>query len=123
MKNETYSMKERPGDNIVFWSADGKELYCRELNGVCEFANENEATEKFRFYKTESGLTFCFVEIFVINKESSNVDMQRGNFCFLVRNEDGTLRLPSRRELHDIFCFIDWQREYQFFAQIGSFFA
>lgn len=121
MKNETYSMKERPGDNIVFWSADGKELYCRELNGICEFANENEGTENFRFYKTESGLIFCAIEIFVINKESSNVDARRGSFCFLARNADGTLRLPSRGELHDIYDFIDGQREYQFYSQSDSF--
>ena len=121
MKNETYSMKERSGDNIVFWSTDGKELYCRELNGVCEFANENKETEKFRFYTTESDLIFCAIEIFVINKESSNVDVRRGSFCFLTRNEGGTLRLPSRRELTDIYDFIDWQREYQFFSGIDSF--
>lgn len=118
MKNKTYSMNKCPGDNIVFWAIDGKELYCRELNGVCDFANENEATEKFRFYKTESGLVFCTIEIFVINKESSSVNTRRGGFCFLVRNEDGALHLPTRRELGDIYDFIDWQREYQFFAQV-----
>ena len=123
MKNEAYSMKERPEDNIVFWSADEKELYCRDLNGVCAFANENEETEKFRFYETESGLMFCFVEIFVINKELSSVDTRRGNFCFLARNDNGTLRLPLRAELADIFAFIDWQREYHFYAQADSFFA
>ena len=123
MKNETYSTKERPEDNIVFWSQDGNELYCRNLDGVCAFANESKATEKIRFYKTESGLMFCTIGIFVINKELSNVNTREGNFCFLVRNNNGTLRLPLRAELADIFAFIDWQREYQFYAQADSFFA
>ena len=123
MKNEAYSTKERPGDNIVFWADGGKELYCRELDGVCAFVNENEGTEKFRFYKTESGLIFCFFEIYVINKELSNVNTREGNFCFLVKNEDGTLHLPSSEELADIFCFIDWKREYQFYSQADSFFV
>lgn len=123
MKNELYSTMERPGDNIVFWSTDGKELYCRGLNGICAFANEKDATENFRFYETESGLIFCTIGIFVYNKESSKVDMRRGNFCFLARNDNGTLRLPLRAELADIYSFIDWQRENQFYAQTDSFFA
>ena len=123
MKNEAYSMKERPGDNIVFWSTDEREFYCRKINGVCAFAHESKAAEKFRFYKTESGLIFCAVGMFVVNKKLSNVNTRRGSFCFLVKNEDGTFHLPSNEELFDIFCFIDWQREHQFYAQIDSFFA
>ena len=123
MKNETYSMKERPGDNIVFWMADENELYCRKLEGICAFANERKAAEKIRFWKTESGLMFCAIGIFVVNKKLSNVNTRGGNFCFLVKNENGTLHLPLNAELNDIFEFIDWQREYQFYAQADSFFA
>ena len=116
MKNETYSTKKRPGDNIVFWPKENTEIFCKDLKGLCKYANEHIGDYmKYHYFSTAeyssgSPIVFTYEPIFVI-KETPKIKRLYRHECYLIRNENGTLSIPAPEALEHIFDFIAWKRE------------
>lgn len=127
MKNEDYHTKRRPGDNIVFWTKDDKQIFCKDLKGLCKYANEHlEDYSNYPYastaeYTSDKPIVFTWEPIYIIS-ERPGIKSKYRNECYLIRNENGTLSLPTPEELEHIFDFIEWKRELAYWDNYGNIF-